>query len=109
MKEAGAGRRWVFLVLAGFVLTACAETEFIVHAAKRVTGAIEETLQPTYKVGEPYQIQGVWYYPAENYQYDEQGIASWYGTGFHGKTTANGETYDMEAMTAALKQLAFGS
>lgn len=41
--------------------------------------------------------------------FKQSGIASWYGPGFHGKTTANGETYDMEAMTAAHKQLPFGS
>ena len=37
----------------------------------------------------------------------EAGIASWYGPGFHGRTTANGETYDMYAMTAAHKTLPF--
>ncbi|MEM9292035.1 MAG: septal ring lytic transglycosylase RlpA family protein [Acidobacteriota bacterium] len=37
----------------------------------------------------------------------ERGIASWYGPGFHGKRTANGEVYDMEAMTAAHKTLPF--
>jgi rare lipoprotein A len=37
------------------------------------------------------------------------GVASWYGEGFHGKTTANGETYDKEAMTAAHKTLPFGT
>lgn len=41
--------------------------------------------------------------------FEQSGIASWYGPGFHGRTTANGETYDMEAMTAAHKQLPFGS
>ncbi len=41
--------------------------------------------------------------------FEQSGIASWYGPGFHGKTTANGETYDMEAMTAAHRQLPFGS
>ncbi len=41
--------------------------------------------------------------------FEQSGIASWYGPGFHGKTTANGEAYDMEAMTAAHKQLPFGS
>lgn len=40
---------------------------------------------------------------------NETGIASWYGPGFHGRTTANGETYDMEAMTAAHLTLAFGT
>ena len=37
----------------------------------------------------------------------EAGIASWYGPGFHGRTTANGESYDMYAMTAAHKTLPF--
>lgn len=41
--------------------------------------------------------------------FEQGGIASWYGPGFHGRITANGETYDMEAMTAAHKQLPFGS
>lgn len=39
--------------------------------------------------------------------YTEKGIASWYGPGFHGRQTANGETYDMWAMTAAHKTLPF--
>ncbi len=58
-----------------------------------------------YKVGEPYQVAGVWYYPREQPDYDETGIASWYGPDFHGKMTANGETYDMNALTAAHKTL----
>lgn len=39
----------------------------------------------------------------------EQGEASWYGPGFHGNGTANGETYDQTAMTAAHKTLPFGT
>ena len=38
-----------------------------------------------------------------------QGMASWYGPGFHGRRTANGERYDMHAMTAAHKSLPFGT
>jgi len=37
--------------------------------------------------------------------YSERGVASWYGTKFHGRRTANGEVYDMYAMTAAHKTL----
>jgi peptidoglycan lytic transglycosylase len=37
--------------------------------------------------------------------YVERGVASWYGTKFHGRKTSNGETYDMFAMTAAHKTL----
>lgn len=55
----------------------------------------------TYKVGNPYQIEGIWYYPSEDFSYVEEGIASWYGPDFHGKRTANGERFDMNALTAA--------
>lgn len=61
--------------------------------------------KPVYKVGEPYQVAGVWYYPREQPDYDETGIASWYGPDFHGKATANGEMYDMNSLTAAHKTL----
>ncbi len=54
-----------------------------------------------YKVGTPYQIAGNWFYPREDENYDETGIASWYGRYFHGRRTANGEIYDMDALTAA--------
>lgn len=58
-----------------------------------------------YKVGNPYQIDGVWYYPREEPDYDETGIASWYGPTFYGKNTANGEVYDANALTAAHRTL----
>ena len=58
-----------------------------------------------YKVGNPYQIDNVWYYPHEQPDYDETGIASWYGPTFYGKYTANGEVYDGNALTAAHRTL----
>jgi len=58
-----------------------------------------------YKVGQPYQIDNVWYYPREQPDYDETGIASWYGPTFYGKRTANGETYDGNQLTAAHRTL----
>jgi rare lipoprotein A len=58
-----------------------------------------------YKVGEPYQIDNVWYYPHEQPDYDETGIASWYGPDFYGKYTANGELYDGGKLTAAHRTL----
>jgi len=39
----------------------------------------------------------------------EEGTASWYGPGFHGRTTANGETYNQYGMTAAHKILPLGT
>jgi rare lipoprotein A len=58
-----------------------------------------------YKIGDPYQINGAWYYPAEDLSYDETGIASWYGQDFHGKYTANGDVFDLNALTAAHRTL----
>ena len=54
-----------------------------------------------YKVGKPYQVDGTWYYPREDWNYDETGIASWYGEAFHGRYTANGEVFDLNGLTAA--------
>ena len=54
----------------------------------------------------PYTVFGVNYQPLKSAQgYRERGIASWYGKKFHGQRTANGETYNMYAMTAAHKTL----
>lgn len=54
-----------------------------------------------YKIGAPYKVSGRWYIPREDPYYDETGIASWYGSDFHGRATANGEVFDMGALTAA--------
>jgi rare lipoprotein A len=94
-------------VLAG-VLSSCAETKFIVHGAKRLTGSAEPealTKSGRYKVGKPYQISEVWYYPKVDYAYVETGIGSWYGPQFDGRDTANGETFDMNNVSAAHRTL----
>jgi rare lipoprotein A len=54
-----------------------------------------------YKVGNPYRVDGLLYTPAENPGYDRTGIASFYSEDFHGRKTANGEIFDMWALTAA--------
>ncbi len=56
---------------------------------------------PAYKVGDPYQVEGVWYYPQEQPDYDTTGIASWYGQDYQGKPTADGEIFDRNAVTGA--------
>lgn len=54
----------------------------------------------------PYTVLGKTYHLIEDEsRYKERGEASWYGTKFHGRKTANGETYDMYAITAAHKTL----
>ena len=58
-----------------------------------------------YKIGLPYEVNGKKYTPKKVTSYKETGIASWYGEDFHNKKTANGDTFDMNAMTAAHKTL----
>jgi rare lipoprotein A len=55
----------------------------------------------TYRVGKPYTVAGRVYVPEEDINYREEGLASWYGDDFHGRLTANGEVFDMAALTAA--------
>lgn len=78
-----------------------------IEMAVKSTGKCKAVAAPgPKKIGKPYKINGVTYYPMESADgYSEVGIASWYGPGFHGKLTANGETYNQKAMTAAHKTL----
>jgi rare lipoprotein A len=58
----------------------------------------------------PYKIDEQWYYPIEDSDgFEEEGLASWYGPGFHGRRTANGERYDQNGMTAAHRTLPLGT
>ena len=94
------------LVLSGVLalfLGGCAESEFVASSVKSLSGSPGQSGQ--YKVGQPYQIAGVTYYPQVDYQYTETGIASWYGPKFHGNSTANGEIFDMNEISAAHRTL----
>jgi rare lipoprotein A len=54
----------------------------------------------------PYEVFGKKYYVLESSEgYHKQGIASWYGSKFHGRRTSSGEPYDMHLATAAHKSL----
>ena len=102
------------LLISSWLLSACAETEFVSHLWKRGTGNTPYSDTQTayapngsplqkngFKIGKPYEAMGQSFTPTESYSYDETGIASWYGPGFHGKRTANGEPYDSYSLTAA--------
>ncbi|MHC2361756.1 septal ring lytic transglycosylase RlpA family protein [Rhizobium leguminosarum] len=54
-----------------------------------------------YTVGKPYVVKGKLYSPKEDPSYDRNGVASWYGSAFHGRLTANGEVYDRDHLSAA--------
>ncbi len=53
----------------------------------------------------PYQVRGRWYTPKEQPDYEEVGMASWYGDAFNGRPTSSGERFDMHQLTAAHKTL----
>ncbi|MDC1169658.1 septal ring lytic transglycosylase RlpA family protein, partial [bacterium] len=101
-----------FLIL-GLLLQGCASAELAVdlfkkHKQKTETGNQAKVVaKPHYKIGNPYQEFGVWYYPKRDLTYDETGLASWYGeeTAVLGRPTANGEVFDPNIATAAHKTL----
>ena len=88
-------RSALFLLLVSALLTSCAVEKPAASPVATGGGA------GIYKVGLPYKIDGIWYYPGTNYAYDETGVASWYGKEFRGKLTANGEIFDPDSLTAA--------
>lgn len=94
------------LAAACLMAAGCAETQFVIHGAKEIA-AVDDKAPPKgiYKVGTPYRIYNTWYQPAEDYNYVETGIASWYGPKFHRKRTANGEIFNMNDLTAAHRTL----
>ena len=94
--------KFQIIFLIPFFLLSCSEATFLVNSAKRIGTWGDE---PIYKIGTPYKINGKWYYPAVDYDYEEIGIASWYGPGFHGKKTANGEIFDQNKVSAAHRTL----
>ncbi len=86
----------IILLISLLFLTACGtKTEpYVFSDAQRV---------------KPYTVRGERYYPLLNADgFVEVGHASWYGPGFDGKLTANGETFDEDDMTAAHKFLPLG-
>ncbi len=100
-------RPTTLLALAVFPLCACSQGSpapdpgLGVAASPRVaSGRAIAKGGGIYKVGKPYQVGGRWYVPRKVTQYYRSGIASWYGAAFHGRRTANGEIYDMNALTA---------
>lgn len=99
------------ILLAGLLVTACAGGN---KPAPRAAAAPADAAVARdaarlgnwpVKIGKPYQVAGITYYPADDRHYREEGTASWYGPGFHAASTANGETYDQDGITAAHRTL----
>ncbi len=111
----------VLALLMAFAVCACSSPDTVERTAKtgersgkvvdRRLGVSASPYRPlthnvsSYKVGEPYKIAERWYRPKEYETFSETGIASWYGHKFHSRQTANGEVFNMYAMTAAHRVL----
>lgn len=106
-REIAGPVRWVVLLMAGASLTACATPQYAVHGGSAPGAEAYAKSAPAaparggYKTGAPYQVGGIWYVPHDQPNYDQTGIASWYGDAFNMKATANGEVFDMTQFSAA--------
>ncbi len=67
--------------------------------------SVRTPVGPTHVSSKAYFCRGSWHFPQDYYEYDEIGIASWYGDDFHGKKKASGEHFNKMAFTAAHKTL----
>jgi len=106
-REIAGAVRWTVLLLASASLTACATPQYSARepASPASQAYAKTTPAPAargrYKTGDPYQVGGIWYVPHDQPNYDQTGIASWYGDAFNMKATANGEIFDMNQFSAA--------
>ena len=108
-------RHILAVIASSLLLSACGAAELAINlvqkqnrdnAQKERAADIDNIkASPRYKVGDPYQVAGVWYYPERNLKYDETGVGSWYGDEFAGRLTANGEIFDPNKVSAAHKTL----
>ncbi|KEQ08205.1 rare lipoprotein A [Pseudorhizobium pelagicum] len=111
--------KWLGITMVGLSVASCATTEpptkkprskeyfsekeYGVKASPRVTaeGRTVPKGGGRFMVGKPYNVKGKTYVPKEDPSYNKSGLASWYGSAFHGRLTANGEVYDKEHLSAA--------
>jgi rare lipoprotein A len=109
--------QFYFSILICFTFSACGGVKIVPTSSdaapskqidvSRVPNAVPKH-EPRSRYGNPksYVVFGKRYYVMDSsVGFVEKGIASWYGTKFHGRRTSSGETYDMYAMTAAHKNL----
>ena len=98
--------KFILIIFFSF-LSSCTSVELAANLGKKAFIKKEQPKKSSdiYKIGNPYVVDGKKYFPKKNLNYDEKGIASWYGPKFHGKLTANGEIFNQYKLTAAHKTL----
>ena len=98
----------IFNLALVFFLFSCTSVELAANLSKKALFKDKKSSiksNPIFKIGNPYKVDKKMYFPKKNLNYDEKGIASWYGPKFHGKLTANGEIFNQYELTAAHKTL----
>ncbi|MBP9231109.1 MAG: septal ring lytic transglycosylase RlpA family protein [Phenylobacterium sp.] len=102
-RHSATARNLALVLVAGAALAACAtpQPRLASRLPDATAGQAPSGAGGRYKVGAPYQVSGIWYVPHEDPHYNATGTASWYGDDFHMKPTANGETFDMNLVSAA--------
>jgi rare lipoprotein A len=102
--------RWAVLGVIGLLLANCSggsfgslDPRYGVSSSPRVVAPGDPVPKGggTYRVGAPYVVGGRTYVPEDNPHYRAEGVASWYGSDFHGRLTANGEVFDSASMSGA--------
>ena len=89
----------IVLLLCALLASCSGHEKYVSRSDSQAPGGVQK----------PYTVKGERYEPLSSHEgFVQTGIASWYGSDFHGKKTSNGDTYDMYAMTAAHKTLPFG-
>lgn len=96
--------RGAFVSGAALLLAGCAGGSERASGPRPVSGGRPVADYPV-KIGQPYQVGGVTYAPADTPNYDEVGYASWYGDDHEGRPTANGEGFRADGISAAHKTL----
>ncbi|MDL2275946.1 septal ring lytic transglycosylase RlpA family protein [Desulfosarcina sp. OttesenSCG-928-G10] len=97
------------LVLCGILILLCTACGGSKTASSKPVSTTPGS-STTAAIPKPYRVDGQWYSPiSDSSGFSQKGIASWYGSKFHGRKTSSGEKYDMHAMTAAHKTLPFGT
>lgn len=99
------------LISALLLLAACGSSHKVTYSGHQestegVPGFVDgKKVSPHVKLGQSYTVDGETFVPRYQPDYEEEGMASWYGPGFHGGKTANGEEFDKHEMTAAHRTL----
>ncbi len=98
----------LLVAMLGLLTTGCST---ITESLDAVSGVFDSggPAPHSHQVGNPYVVKGVHYFPREDPDYNVVGTASWYGQPYHGRKTASGQIYNMNAATAAHPTLPLGT